>query len=141
MLSALVNLQLGGHLAAQLGLGQHALDRLFDDCLRPPCKQLDERLLAQATGKSGVTAIELGLGLEAGEDDLFRVDDHNVIAHVDVWRIKRVPLARKNAGGLRGEAAKRLTAGIDHKPLTLNIFAAGNGGGHCSVYSLVLPSS
>jgi hypothetical protein len=40
-----------------------------------------------------------------------------------------------------GEAAEGLAAGIEHKPLTLDIFAARNRCGHRLGYSLVLPSS
>lgn len=141
MLTALVNLELGGHLPAHLGLGKHALDGLLDDCLRTAGEQLDEGLFTQTAGKTGIAAIELGVRLETRKDDLFGVDDDDVIAHIDIWGVKRVELACEEAGGVGGKATEGFAAGVDDEPLALNIFAAGDGSGHCSLYSLVLPSS
>ncbi len=70
MIVALVNLQLGRHLAAHLRLGKHALDGVFHNLFRTALKQARERLLAQAAGKSGVAAIQLLLALQARQPDL-----------------------------------------------------------------------
>src|ERR1700678_1563223 len=141
MLATLVDLKLGGHLTAHLVLGKHALDGLLDDRFGATGQELDEGLFAETTGETGVAAIELLVRLEAGEDDLFGIDDDDVIAHIDVGGVEDVELAGEDGGGLGGEAAERFAAGVEHEPLTLNIFAARNGGGHRWFYSLILPSS
>lgn len=141
MLSALVHLELGGHLATELGLGKHAFDGLLNDCLWTASKELDEGLFAETTGEAGVAAIELLVSLEAGEDDLLGIDDHDVIAHIDIGGVEGVELAGEDRSGVGGEAAEGLAAGIEHVPLTLDIFAARNRCGHRLGYSLVLPSS
>jgi hypothetical protein len=69
------------------------------------------------------------------------IDDDDVIAHIDVRGIEDIELAGEDGGGLSGEAAEGLAGGVKHKPLTLDIFAARNGGGHRRFYSLILPSS
>ena len=57
------------------------------------------------------------------------IDHNHVIAHIDVRRVQRAGLAGENAGGMRGETAKRLSSGVDDVPLTLDVLAAGDGGG------------
>src|SRR5437879_13921239 len=130
MLCTFVDLELGGHLATKLGLGQHPLDGLLDDGFRATGEELDERLFAETAGKSGVAAIELLVRLEAGQHDLFGIDDNDVIAHIDVRSVENVELAGEDRSGLRGESAKGLAAGVENEPLALDIFAARNGGGH-----------
>src|SRR5277367_6951508 len=83
MLRALVHLELGGHLAAELGLGQHALDGLLDDGFGATGEKLDEGLFAETTGEAGVAAIELLVRLEASQNDLFGIDDDDMGAHIN----------------------------------------------------------
>jgi hypothetical protein len=90
---ALVDLELGGHLAAKLGLGKHTLHGLLDNGLGTAGKKTNERLFAKSSGKTGVAAIELLVGLETGKEDLFGVDDDDVVAHVNVRGIKGAELA------------------------------------------------
>src|SRR5258708_1627855 len=130
MLCAFVDLELGGHLAAELGLGKHTLDGLLDDGFGATGEKLDERLFAEAAGKAGVAAIELLVRLEAGEHDLFGIDDNDVITHIDVGGVEDVELAGEDRSGLSGETAERLAAGVEDEPLALDIFAARYGGGH-----------
>src|SRR5271168_833787 len=113
VLTSLVDLELGGHLAAELGLGKHALDGLLNDGFGATGEKLDEGLFAKTTGESGVAAIELLVRLEAGEHDLFGVDDDDVIAHINVWGVERVELAGEDRGGLSGETAERFAAGVE----------------------------
>src|SRR5258707_13473369 len=141
MVCALVHLELGGHLAAKLVFGKHALHGLLDDGFGATGEELDEGLFAETTGEAGVAAIELLVRLEAGQHDLFGIDDDDVIAHIDVRGVENVELAGEDRSGLGGEPAQRLAAGVEDEPLALDIFAARNGGGHRLVYSLILPSS
>src|SRR5438045_9700433 len=130
MLCAFVDLELGGHLAAKLGLGKHTLDGLLNDGFGATGEELNERLFAETAGEAGVAAIELLVRLEAGQHDLFGIDDDDVIAHIDVGGVENVELAGEDGCGLSGESAQRLAAGVEDEPLALDIFAARNGGGH-----------
>ena len=148
VLIALVDLELGGHLAAELALGQHAFDALLDDSFGTASEQLDEALFAKTAGEAGVTAIELLVALHAGENNLFAVDHDDVIAHVDVGRVEGVQLAGEDGGGDGGEASEGLARGVNDKPLALNVLPAGDGGSvsvsdvaHSAMYSLNLLSS
>src|ERR1700753_1423150 len=141
MVFALVDLELGGHLAAELGFGQHTFDGLLDDGFGATGEEFDEGLFAEATGETGVAAIELLVRLEAGQHDLFGVDDNDVIAHVDVWGVEGIELAGENGSGLGGETAEGFAAGVEQEPLALNVFAAWDRSGHRLGYSLFLPSS
>src|SRR3954453_11916221 len=113
MLWAFVNFELGGHLAAELGLGKHTLDGLLDDGFGATGEELDEGLFAEATGEAGVAAIELLVRLEAGQHDLFGIDDDDVIAHINIGGVENVELAGEDRSGLCGETAQRLAAGVE----------------------------
>src|SRR5271156_2220920 len=111
VLVALVNLELGVHLPAHLGLGEHALDGFFDDLFGLKGEEADKGLFAQAAGEAGVAAVELSLALEAGEPNLFGVDDDNMVADIDIGGVLRAPLTGQVAGGDGGETAQGLAAG------------------------------
>ncbi len=143
MLGTLINLELGGHLAAQLALRKHALDGLLEDRFGAAGEQLGVALFTQAAGEAGVTAIQLLRTLHAGEVDLFGIDDDDVVAHIDVGGVEGVGLAGEDAGGVRRKAAKRLTRGVNDEPLALDVYSTRDRGGLVQVhgYSLFLPSS
>jgi hypothetical protein len=141
MLGALVDLELGCHLAAELGLGEHALDGFLEDLLGATGEQLDEALFTQAAGEAGVAAVQLLASLHAGEVDLLGIDDDDVVAHVDVGRVEGAGLAGENAGGVGRKAAERLARGVDDIPLTLDVFAAGDGGCLIQVQRILLTSA
>ncbi len=135
VIRAAINLQLGSHLAAQLGLGQHPLDCLFDDLFRTAGEQANERLFAQAAGEAGVAAIDLLLALQAGQPHFVGVDDDDVVAHVHERGVFRAALAAQHAGRLGGQTAQRLAAGVHHEPLTGDIMRARHVSRHLPVPS------
>src|SRR6202012_5787770 len=120
--AALVDLELGGHLAAELGLGEHALDGLFDDGLRTAGEQVQERFFAEAAGVAGIAAIELGVSLEPGQMNLLSVNNDDVVAGIDIRGVERAVLAAEHVGYGGGEAAERLAGGVDEVPLALEVF-------------------
>src|SRR5215469_9289382 len=121
MLVAAVDVQLRSHLAAHLGLGQHALDRLFHNLFRLALEQADERLFAQTTGETGIAAIDLLLALETGEPNLLGIDHDYVIAHIDVWGVLGIPLTTQHAGRFGRQTPQRLAARVHYEPLALNL--------------------
>jgi hypothetical protein len=73
-----------------------------------------------------VIAIELLLFLPAGEADFRRVDDHHMIAGVDMRGVDRLVLALEQFGGFRRHAAEDLAFGVDNVPLPLHTAGSGN---------------
>src|SRR5882762_7344399 len=124
MLIAAVDLQLGRHLAAHLGLRQHTFDRLLDNCLRLANQQLRKLFLAQSARIARVAAIQLLLALQPCQNDLLCVYHHNMVARIDIRRVLCAVLARKHSRCSTSQAAQRLTAGIHYKPLAIDVLHA-----------------
>src|SRR5580698_8452709 len=126
MLVVAIDVELGGHLAAEFRLGEHALDRLFHDFLGATLDEAHKRLFAQAAGEAGVAPVSLTLRLEAGEPALARIDDDDVIAHIEEGRVFGVALAAQHTGRFGGEATQGFAAGVDHEPLPADVMRARN---------------
>jgi hypothetical protein len=84
MLGAGVDLELLDHRVAQASLRQHALHRELEDAVGVALLQLGEVGLVDAAGISRVAVVLLVLGLGAGDAKLLHVDDHDVVAGIDV---------------------------------------------------------
>ena len=84
-------------------------------------------LFAQTAEIAAVTPVHLLFFLAAGQLDLGRIDDDDVVAGVDERGIGRLVLALKQPGGPGGDAAEDLALGIDDVP------PAGHGLRGCDV--------
>ena len=118
MLGAGVNAQIAHLHAAERAARDHALDRLLDHALGETA--LEDRLrgaLFDAADEAGVMVIHLVLALAAGQHDMRRVDDDDVVAAIDVGRVGREVLAAQAHGDESGETADDQTLGVDHDPL------------------------
>src|SRR2546427_249220 len=80
-----------------------------------------ERALAQAARVARVPRVHLGLELAARDLDFGRIDDHDVVAGVEVRRERGLVLAAQDCRHARGKAAEHLVRRIHDKPLTLQI--------------------
>jgi hypothetical protein len=126
MLAAAIHLELLGHRATEPVLGEHALDRPLDDAVgMGPQHGLGVHFLEPAD-VPGVPAVLLVLQLPAGELDLLRVDDHHVIADIQMRAEARLVLAAEDRGHARGEATEHLSLRIDQIPLPLDIALLGH---------------
>src|SRR5579883_1151695 len=121
-----IHIQLRRHFAAELGLGQHALDRFFNNLFRLALKQANEGLFAQAAGETGVAAIDLALALEAGEAYLLRVDHDHVVAHINKRRIFGISLATEHTGRFGCQTSQGLAVCVQHEPLAADLVRARN---------------
>ena len=90
------------------------------------CADVLGALFAQAAFVAAVIPVELLFFLAAGQLDLRRVDDDDVIAGVDVRRVDRLVLALQQAGRLGRDAAQDLALGVDDVPLPLHTAGSGN---------------
>jgi len=131
MLGALVDAQIAELRAAERPVRQHALHRLLDDALGELA--LEDRArgaLLDAADEVGVVVIDLLVALAAGQDDLFGVDNDDVVAVVHMRGVARLVLAAQSHGDDHGEAADDQSAGVDQHPLFLDIGGLGRMSWH-----------
>src|SRR5690606_8004086 len=93
-------------------------------------------LLAQPALVPAVIAVELLLFLPARQADLRSVDDHDVIARVDVGRVNRLVLALQETRRLGRDPAEDHPLGIDDMPLPLHTAGSGNKRTHENPFGL-----
>ncbi len=80
--------------------------------------------------KSGVVVINFLVALAAGQHGLGGVDDDDVVAVVDVRRVRRLVLAAQTQRHDRGEAANDKSGGVDRHPFLLDVGSLGRIGLH-----------
>src|SRR5690606_25520267 len=125
MLRPGVDPELLAHLTAQLVLGQHPLHRELDDPLGVLLDHAAEGDEALAAHVATVPEVRLLVGLVAGEAHLRGVDDHDVVAGVQMRRVDRLVLAAQDAGDAAGEPAEDLALGVHGPPAALNVGFTG----------------
>src|SRR5258705_12213870 len=133
MLFAGEHVQLPEHLPAERVLRQHAFHRVLDRAFRLRREQLAEGDRLQVADVAGVMVVELVGELRAGDSDLFRVDDDQVVARIDVRRVHGLVLAAQAMSELRRETPERLALGINDVPIGTHGAGFGELGGHDSL--------
>ena len=101
-----VDLQLLELGPAETVLREHAAHGVAHRVCRLLLHEVGEGLLLDAAREPGVAEHLLLLGLAGREDDLLAVDDHHVVARVDVGGVRGLVLATQDGGDLGGEAAE-----------------------------------
>jgi hypothetical protein len=123
--------ELGQLAAPELGLGQHAFDRLHQD---PVTLAVGQQFLGRnaldAARITGVMVIDLVGLLVAGHGDFFGVDDNDAIAAIHMGREGGLVLAAKDLGANGRQSAQDEVLGIDDEPFHLNIRRFGGNGFH-----------
>ena len=104
---------------------QHAADGMHDREGRVHRHRLIERAHAPPARISRITVVLLKGALTAGDHDVARVDDDDVLAGVDVLGELGAMLAAQDARDVGGEPAERLPAGIDEEPALLELSRLG----------------
>src|SRR5439155_10883476 len=111
-----VHFQLAIHRLAQLRLGEHPADGVFDQLLGPALPHQTRTLLAQAALVSTVLPVDLLIFLAAGELHLRGVDDDDEVAQIEKRRVGRLVLALQPARRNSRNTAEDAPVGIDHMP-------------------------
>ena len=99
MLCSLVDAQVAHQLGAQLALVQHAFDRFSHHALWELA--LDQHFrgaFLDTTRVSGVMIVFFIVVFAAGEDNLLRVDDNDIVTSINVWGESRLVLAAQASG-------------------------------------------
>ena len=98
---------------------------MLDDALGVLLHGLAEALELEAAEVARVAPVLLVLRLDAREDDLVGVDDHDKITGVGVGRELRLVLAAQNHRRRGGQTTKRGALGVDEHPLALDFAVLG----------------
>ena len=128
MLGALVDLELAEHLAAQSVVGKHAFDGLLHYPLGNPFLQSLEGFHLHSPGTTGVTAVQLLLGLTAGDLDLLGVHNDDKITGVQMGGEAGVVLAAEHGCHFSGQTAEGLILSVHHVPLAVDRINRGERG-------------
>ena len=121
MFGACVDLELRHLLTTERALGHHATNRATNRIGGLAVEHVGIRLAGDTARITRVPVDLLLRSLVAAHDDLVGVDDHDVVAGVDMRREGRLVLAAQQTGDLGAEAAEDDAIGVDHVPLTLDL--------------------
>src|SRR6185437_6973595 len=88
---------------------------------RAPLELVPQRAALEAAGVAGVPVVELVVELLPRDVDLFRVDDDDEVAGVDVRGVLRLVLAAQRVGDTRRQTPEGLALGVDELPLALDL--------------------
>ncbi len=127
---ACIDLELADLCPAQPGLGKHAADRVPHGIVRASRQFGAVTLAVQTAGVTGMPMHLLGLGFVGGEHNLVSVDDHYMVACVNVGRKGGLVLASQQSRDFGGEPAQHHAFGINKVPATLDFRGFGCVGGH-----------
>ena len=126
MVGAGIDPQIAELALAERPARQHALDGLLDDALgKLSFEDRARSALLDAADIAGVMVVDLLLALSAGQHDLVRIDDDDVVAVIDVRGEGRLVLAAQPHGDDGGEPADDQPVGVDHDPLLLDLRGLG----------------
>ena len=129
VLGAFVDVELLDHDTAEATLGDHAPNGTLEHLDRVFLEHDAGGTGAEATVVTGdVVIVLLGLRVVAGELDLLRVDDDDVVAAIDVRSVGGLVLAHEDDRDFRSEAAKGDIGGIDEVPVADNGFLLSQRG-------------
>src|SRR5262245_66629587 len=107
-----VDLEFLAHFPAQLVLRQHAPDCRLEYPFRVALHQLCCVGLLEASGPSGVMAVELAVQLVTGKNNLFGIDDYYVIPDVQERGIAGLVLAHEEPGRMGSEPSQSFALGF-----------------------------
>jgi len=125
VLGACVNLEFAIEGAAETVVRDHAADGAFDEKLRAALTACAEGLGFVTTDESREAHVGLGDFFFAADGDLGGVEDNDEVAGINVRSEDGFVFSAKEVGGLDGDAAERLTSGVDDPPVALHLFGFG----------------
>lgn len=125
MFVARIDLQLGQHGPAELVLWHHAFDRFLDNPFGCFINQLVKSDGFNTTGVTGVVMVKLVSRLIAGHNDLFGVNNNDIVAGVHMWCELWLMLAAQAIGNLSAEAPESLIGSVHDIPAALHFFFLG----------------
>lgn len=130
---AAIDAQLGVDAAAEAVVRDHAADGEEDDLFRAASAEGTGGVDVVTADVAGEAVVDLVDFLFAGEDDLVRIDDDDVVAVVDVRGVGDFIFAAEDIGGFDGDVAEDAIFGIDEIPFALNFLSFCGDGFHLSL--------
>lgn len=137
MFTACVDLQLGQHCPAELVLWHHAFNGLLDHHFWRLVDQLVKRDRLDTAGVACVVMVHLVSRLVAGHDNLFCINNNDIVTCVHVGREFWLVLATQSVGDLGTQATKSLVGSVHDIPAALHIFFFGTNSLHDQILSYV----
>lgn len=125
VLGAGINPQFGEHRSSKWVFRQHTLNRALNDPGRMALYLLGKGNLLDPAGIPGVPMICLRLGLVASNPHLLGIDDHNMVARVDVWRVLGLVFAPQPGGHFACQAPQYLVCSVYDVPLAAYCLGVG----------------
>ena len=93
----------------------------------------------EPAGVAGMAMVHLVGAFVAGDADLLRIDDDDVVTGVDMGGKNRLVLAAKPFGDFARQPSQRPVGGVHHVPVPLYRFWFCTVGGHLILLYLVKP--
>jgi len=112
-----IDAQLLGAASAELIFRQHAQNSFANHPIGAVGAHSLGRNFFQAAGIPAVAPVDFVLKFIAGEANLVGVDDHDVIAAIEIRRKAGLVLADQNARDLGGDPAEHLPSGVHDHPI------------------------
>ena len=112
--------------------GHHAADSHTHSSLGLLLHQDAVLGLLQTADPTGVSPVNLLLGLLAGQDSLASVDDDDVVTAVSVGSVGNLGLAAQQVSSPNGGFAQGLTGSVQDVPLALDVGLVRHKSGHGS---------
>jgi hypothetical protein len=125
MLGTSVNFQFAVEGAAEAVVRDHAPNGAFDEKFRAALAACAEGLRFMTANESREAHVGFGDFFFAADGHFGSVEDNNEVAGVNVRSEDGFVFSAKEIGGLDGDAAERLTGGIDDPPVALHLFGFG----------------
>ena len=122
---AAVNFQFPVNGAPQFVVRDHPADRAFDEQLGMPRSAGSGVLGFVAADEPGEAHKAFLFFLLTGQPHLFRVNDDDEIAGIDVGGVDRLFFAAEEIGGLHGDLAEHLVIGVNDPPLAWDFVGFG----------------
>ena len=130
---AAIDAQLGVDATAEAVVRDHAADGEEDDLFRAASAEGTRGVDVVTADVAGEAVVDLVDFLFAGEDDLVRIDDDDVVAVIDVRGVGDFIFAAEDIGGFDGDVAEDAIFGIDEIPFALNFLSFCGDGFHLSL--------
>src|SRR5271154_7322404 len=112
-----IDTQLLGAPRAELVLRQHSKHRFADYLFWTALHQRPDGDFLQASGPAAVVPVHFLIHLVSGQLHSFGVDDHDMIAAIEKWRIGRFILANQKSRYACRQAPEHLSVRVNHEPI------------------------
>jgi len=125
MLRPGVNLQLVHHVPSEFVLGHHAADSVEDQVFRLASLTITIAFQTEP-GVTRVPGVVPHVHFAAGHAHLFRIDDYDEVAAIDVGRVFGTMLAHQDHRDVTRQPPENLIGGVHYEPILFQLAGLGD---------------